>query len=1140
MSRLIATLTMIALIAAAPCLLAQDRAELEVDHAMTLDYPTPHTDWAQPYAGEPTRVLLFCDGRGTNPRVGVELMQRFDVELEAVFWARIVDSPDTHWHGGEVGEQRMLDLLEQDWDCFLFYGIGMDNMSSEQQYKVLKPVTEGAGLVFVGVGDDRVLKDANQIADLPPILARGPVGEAWTVGQGRAVRMPWRPEIDYYEGWEVDYDYWAEQLGRAVLWAAGHEPQATMTLDVGPAHFDWNVTKNITLDHAGTIVGDNPRARLRVRRAGGPSIDLQERPLQPRAFTWQVGSLPAGDYHADAWIVSDAGVETWTSTPFTVTSDPRVGGVLLDSDWGEVGDRISGRAIVEGAPGPDDRLRVGLFDRRGRLLAQQTTPAAAGETRFQFGIEPWMPMLVRVDAALFRNPPGDEPASVIDSAYAYCRVTQRHRGRFNFLIWDTPSGTLAPYAEQSLAEHSVTLQLKSGNPPLMLSAFDIAWVPYTTRIMTPKTEDGIMEPFCWNDEAAVQAHVQAKAEDYIPARQHGVFVWSLGDEVTTTGSCLSPYCAEAYRGYLQEVYGDLDALNASWGTDFTDWAQVGLSREGDNEEANSLAEGNYPRWFDRQAFQSWNFVQFCRAYAEAYSAIDPLARTGFEGAGRFSAGDDLDLIIRSNGFWSPYPGVADEVIRSIAPRDFPRSNWMGYTKDADSLLAKYWRMVTRGCDAVWWWRWDCIGRFHGWLAPDLRPFPAVAEILEDTQFVRDGLGDLLLHSEMLDDGIAMLYSYPSTFACEVEDGPGYGSYESAHVAFHNIVRDLGYQFRYVTDRMMRLGEFEADRYRLLILPRIEALGPEEAQVIRDFVAGGGVVIADVRPAIYDGHCKPLAQGLLDEVFGISTSGRAAAAVGPAEPADGMTLESLAVDPTVTVTTGVARGEADGVPLIITNRFGDGAAVLLNFTAASLPPLGVADTPAAVADLMLDLIGRAGEHPPAMRLRTADGDRLRNIEVTRWQDGDIQIVSLFRQSGSRETATVVLPAARHVYDLRTGEHLGETARFQAEVVPCRAGFFALTGLPVATPDLRVEPASPARGTVATASISVAGAEGLHAFKVTARAGDAPLDWLDQVVIAGAEPVEFAVPLAYNDPAGEYTITARELFSRGDTSTTVNVQ
>jgi len=1137
MSRMI-TLVIIALIAAGAA--AQDMAELEVDHALTFDFPTPHTDWAQPYAGERTRVLFFTDGRGTNPRECVELMQRFDLDAEAVFYARIVDSSESHWHGGDIGIQRMNALLDRQWDCYVFLGMNMQYMSAEQQYKLIKPVTEGAGLVFVGSNDPRVLKDANRIAELPPILTRGPAGEAFTVGQGRGARLPAQPGIEYHEGWEIEYDYWAERLGRAILWAAGHEPRATVTVDAGPGAFAWDAPKNLTVSYDGEVGGGNPRVRLRVRAAAGPSIDLPERALAERAFSFQVAALPAGEYYADAWIASAAGVEAWTSTPFTVTSDLAVGGVLLDAEWGEIGDSIRGRAIVEGAPGADDRLRVGLFDRRGRLLAQQVTPARAGETRFEFPIEPWLPMLVRVDAALFRNPPGDAPASTIDSAYAYCRVTKRHQDRFNFLIWDVPAGTLAPYAEQSLAENGMTLQLKSGNPPPIVSAFDVAWVPYTTRVMTPKNDEGIMQPFCWNDAEAVQAHVTAKAEEYLGSRQSGVYVWSLGDEVMTQGSCLSPHCAEAYREYLQEVYGDLDALNDSWGTNFADWADVGLSKASDNDEANSLAEGNYPRWFDRRAFGSYNFVQFCQAYDDAYSAIDPLARTGFEGAGRFARGDDLDLIVRENEFWSPYPGVADEVVRSLAAPDFPRSNWMGYTKDADSLLSKYWRMITRGMTSVWWWRWDCIGRFHGWLAPDLRPFPAVAEIQRDTQIVRDGLGDLLMHSEMQDDGIAVLYSYPAQFACEVEDGASYGAYEADHVAAHRILRDLGYQFRYVTDRMLRLGEFDAEGYRLLILPRIEALGPEEAEAIREYVRGGGVVIADVRPAIYDGHCKPLAQGLLDDLFGIATDGRAAALKANAQISGGPVIENLMVDPTVQVSDGKALGMAGETPVWVEKRFGEGAAILLNFTFANFPGLHVADTPAAMGELMQGLISRRDARRPALRMLDADGGRLRNIEAVRWVNGDCELLALFREMGNGEPATVVLPEARHIYDLRNRKYLGETDRFTTEVIPARASFFAVCERPVRPPQVTVEPVAVERGQVASASISVRGAEGLYAFKLTGSAAGGEMDWLDQVVIAGAEPVQVSIPVAFNDPAGEYRITARELFSNQEFAATLRVR
>lgn len=859
----------IALVAALPAP-AQDMDELEVDHALTFDFPTPHTKWARPYALGKTRVLFFTDGRGTNPRECVELMQRYDIEAEAVFWARIVDSPDSHWHGGETGERRLLNLLQQQWDCYVFMGMSMRDMSPEQQYKLLRPVTEGAGIVFVGGDDRRLLKDENRVTDLPPFLAPGPVGEAFTVGRGRGMRLPSRPDIPYRVGWHVEYDYWAERLGRAVLWAAGKEPQVNLEL-LGPtAEVPWGQDATVAARFTGVPVGANPTLTMRVRSLTGdpitPAPDMPETVVIPPGVVQAPlpTRLTAGDYRVDAWVTGARGIEAWATIPFRIVSPPRaIAELRLFQDWGEVGDHIAGTVAVEGeAVSDEDAVHITLLDRRRREIARLEVPARAEPVEFDVQVQPWMPMLVTVEARLMSE------AGELARASEFFRVTKRNRGQFNFLMWDVPLGTLAPYAEESLAEHAVTVQLRGGTPPPYVAAHDIAWVPYTTRILSRRDADGIMTPFCWNDEERVAAQVSKLAEDYTPSRQHGVFVYSLGDENETLGACLSPHCAHAYRDYLREQYGDLDALNASWGTAFTAWDEVGLSQPDDNEEANSLREKNYPRWFDRQAFKSYNYVKYCEKFAAAYREIDPEALTGFEGAGRFDRGDDIDLIVRSVDFWAPYPGTADEVLRSVAPRDFPRANWMGYTKDADSLLQKYWRMVTLDMDAVWWWRWDCIGRFHGWLAPDLRPFPAVKEILQDTQVVRDGLGDPLLQSQMQDDGIAILYSYPSTFAHRLEEGATFGGYEAAHLSAHNMVRELGLSFRYVSDRMLRLDEFHADRFGVLILPRAEALGDKEAAVIRAFVEGGGVVIADVRPGLYDDRCKPREAGVLDDLFGI--------------------------------------------------------------------------------------------------------------------------------------------------------------------------------------------------------------------------------------------------------------------------------
>ncbi|MBM3472675.1 MAG: hypothetical protein FJX75_05315 [Armatimonadetes bacterium] len=1117
----------------------QSAEELEVDHALTFEFPTPHTDWAQPYALGKTRVLFFTNGHGTQPRECVELMQRFDLDAQAVFYATIVDSPQTQWHGASVGERRMLNLLEQKWDCFACMGgVSLGKLAPEPLYKMLKQVVDGAGLVVVGTDDRRVFKDKNRILDLPPFLAGEEVGEAFTIGKGRGMRLPARPDIGYYPGWEVAYDYWAERLGRAVIWAAGKEPKVQLDIALDEPAFAreelGSNTKGFTWTLSGTEGLNALQPEIRLRTPGRPAREIAAQLDKPydgeRHCT--LGELPAGEYHVDIRVLGPRGVEAWATKPVKVTSQVNVAEVNLLDPSGEVGEHLAGSVTLEGVPGPTDRLSVQLRDRRGRVLQRKVMPASDPQRRFDFTIQPWMPMLVTVEATL-----SEADGKEIASASKYFHVTKRNRDRWNFLIWDVPSGTLAPYGEESLAKTGMSLQLRGGTPPDYVGAYDVAWVPYTTRILSQsKDEAGVMRPFCWNDEQKVQEHLAKLAQDHVPAREHGVFVYSLGDENDTLGCCLSPHCAVAYRKYLQETYGSLEALNQSWGTAFTAWEEVGISKADDNEEANSLQQRNYARWFDRQAFKSYNYVQYCRKYGEAYRTIDPESRTGFEGAGTFAGGDDLDLIARSLEFWSPYPGTADEVLRSLAKPGFPHANWMGYTKDASSLLGKFWRMVTRGMDAVWFWRWDCIGAFHGWLAPDLRPYPAVQEIVKDTQIVRDGLGDLLLKSEMQDDGIAVLYSYPSVFAHKLEDGGSFGSYESGHLAVHTMIRDLGLQFRYVTDRQMRLGEFDAKHWKVLFLPRTDALGDKEAQVIRQFVEQGGAVVADVRPGLFDEHCRPREKGVLDDLFGITREGTGAAktATVTLKGEGGFSFEKALVDPAVKLAGGEAGGDAEGVPVAISRKAGQGRAVLLNFAAANYPKLSVAGSPEEAATFVRSLLAAAGAKP-AITVTDAKGARARGVEVIRWRDGDIEVVALFREGGGdTETVKVQLAQARYAYDLRHRKALGKQTTFTTELIPNRASFFVLYSKPAPAPTIKLEPGSVARGEVAKATISVPGAEGLHAFRIRAQTAKEPLDWLDQNVLAGKQAASFDVPVAFNDPPGEYQISAIDLFTNQPTT------
>ena len=649
---------------------AQDAAELEVDHNVNSEFTTPHTDWATPYALGKTRVLFFVRGHGTDPREVIELKQRFDLDPQMVFWARVVDSTQEGWHGAENGLRRMSRLLDQKWDAFVFLGIPLERLPTEQQYKLLKAVIGGAGLVFVGSDDKRVLKPQNAIKPLPPELAAAG-GDPFRIKNGRGVRLPAQPSIAYRPGWETDYDYWQARLGRVILWAAGKAPvlqlaATTTAADVARATLPAPL---VSLSWQAPAAAGALRWDCALRRADGWTQKLPASAVSTAdgAARVTIPVLRAGAYHLDAIARSSRGVEDFATVPFAVTSPRLVTGLTLDRDWGEIGEKLAGKIACAGdLSAADERLQVSLFDRRGRELMRQVVGPVTTSATFAFPIEDWLPMLVRVQATLV-NGTGE-----LASAWQFAKVTQRHRGQYNFVMWDVPGGTLAPYGEESLARNGVTVHLTgTPAPPAFMSAYDIAYVPYTTRILAERDADGVMKPACWNDEAMIQAHVDAIARRYVPARQHGVFVYSLGDEGDVRGSCLSPQCLAAYQRYLEGEYGDIKALNASWGTSYPSFDTVKLGKPDDNDEREAFRTGNYPRWFDRQAYQSYNFCKLCERFGKGFRTIDPQSRCGFEGAGTFGAADDLDGFVRSNTFWSPYPGTADEVVRSIAPAGLP-------------------------------------------------------------------------------------------------------------------------------------------------------------------------------------------------------------------------------------------------------------------------------------------------------------------------------------------------------------------------------------------------------------------------------------------------------------------------------------
>jgi len=1138
LARSAVALAVVVLLAPGLALVAAD--EIEDDHALSLEFQTTHTKWAQPYALGKTRVLYFSSGLDTDPRHVIELMQRFDVVADAVFWPH--PEVDKDLHGGQRGHQRLLRLLQEKVDVFIFNKIPPTRLSSEEQYKLLRAVTEGAGLVLIGCRDDRVFLPTGKLAETTPSLGGAVPASAYQIKKGRGVLLAEYPKSPYRVGWETSYDYWQEQFGRAVLWAAGKNPQTRFRVSVEPQAItrDEGQTAKVKVEWTGARADGKLSVTVLVRREDGTVFPLKSQSgLDVQgAFECPLPPLRAGAYHVDVRTRSDRGVEGWSAAPFTVQTSNRLE-LKLERNWCEENETLAGEVSLNTMGVGGNSVVVNLRDRRDRILKQVILKPDRLSAHFRFSIAPWMPMLLRVEAVLLQ---GKAEVLAVDQ---YVRVTKRNRGQWNFLMWDYPRGSLSPYGEESMANLGTSLQLSWGTPPVEAAAYDIAWVPYTTWIGNTKDANGVMTPTCWNNEMEIAKVVDDVVKVHPASRQHGVFVYSLGDEIMTRGACVHPACLEAYRKYLKQEYGSINALNASWGTACKDFSEVTLSSSTDSDEGEALRSNHYPRWFDRQAFHSYNFVNYATRYRDSFRQLDPQARTGFEGAGGF--GDDLDLIIRTLTFWSPYPGPGDEVVRSLAPRDFPRANWMGYTKDATSLLRVFWRMVTRGMDSVWWWRWDCLGPFNGFLAPHLGPWPATKEMVEDTKVVRDGLGTLLINSQMVDQGIALYYSYPSYYANRIGDGPSFGDYTVAHTAWFSAIRELGLQFHHVSNRMLRLGEWKSAQDKALVLPQAEAIGPAEAKVMGDFVRAGGTLIADVRPGLYDGHCKPLDKGVLGGLFGVTRKPSASAVMAPAKIAGTLANQSvnfegvsLKCDPSVVVAGGTALGSAQDAPLCIVNKVGKGQTILLNFSMTNYPALGASQTPEAAADLMRAILASAGV-APTVEARDQKGQRFRNLETVRWRNGSTDLIALFRETGAQEEARIKLPSPCYVYDLRQRRSLGRQREFTTTIIPSRAIFFALTPSSVQGARLAVSPSRAHQGDIVSVKLQVPKAEGLYAVKLSAVAPSGKeVEWFSPVVMVGRQEVETPFPIAVNDPKGTWAVRATELFTNATTQVQVAVR
>jgi hypothetical protein len=264
------------------------------------------------------------------------------------------------------------------------------------------------------------------------------------------------------------------------------------------------------------------------------------------------------------------------------------------------------------------------------------------------------------------------------------------------------------------------------------------------------------------------------------------------------------------------------------------------------------------------------------------------------------------------------------------------------------------------------------------------------------------------------------------------------------------------------------------------------LSPIEAKEISDFVANGGVIVADGQPGIFDEHGRRPAEPLLSAVL-------------PGPPT-----------------------------LMETNfTFGKGKAVYTSFRD---------EAGGAEGRAFSEILEAAGVRPRFPVVRT-DGALARDVETYIFENGGVTVVALLRDFvpsanlSSRETVVMPLPQHLNAYDIQTGQHLGNTDRLTVELDPVKPTLLALSERPLAPLSIS-GPTNARLGGNAEFQIRTdpyAAANVVH-LDVVDPAGNIAAHYSGNLLVGRSEVAKL-LPLAVNDQPGVWSIRARDLLGGG---------
>jgi len=1011
----------------------------------------------------------------------------------------------------------------------------------------------------------------------------------------------------------LHYDYYLAYVIRVMMYAAGRLPDVVVQDDGAPHILEREDLGNIDITVANNgEARSGLEARLVLRDVENQvhaesDHDLQVLPAGESRISFRTRPLPAGEYFADVWVMKGGKIVSFGTRALRVASGTSLKGVTLDRDSLGTSEGVGGR--IEIAAGTPDlsglSVAVEQIDNFGRVVCRESMRPEQGVIKFALPAvkEP----LTVYQTILVSLSQGD---MVIDTSRD--RVTYNDlyaKGTIQFWASQRPHSSYLSFHVHDLLYKAgfdattfcigtdeirgnyfgteSTFRFGRAEVPVLRNLYHVpavyyfkdlagavAWEGEHQKSRELTAEKGIRFP-CLHDPRLRDGirKRMIRAEKYFG--RFSTQYYMIGEECGFRGGparrewndhelCFSEETRAFFREYLKEQYGDLASLNEEYGTDYRTFDDVEPIKLEAVKEKPRLA----PLWADfRMAMESAysGIFAYCR---QSLRESNPDAKLGTEVTFGHDPNSisavDLWKASRWADFFQPYEKLFLNKARAdFAPAgtliamgefgEFPESWNEPFLRFVcwDQLFNGANLFLNNGCTAF-------PGFMSSRMSGDYSIYPTQQLYIDSANEIKCGIGKLV-HGARHNAPIALLYSVASTHRATIVMG---SLQDQAHVmrwvhtGHYGLLKDCGFQFHYVSDQELEEGVLSEEGFRMLILPYAQAISEKGIRNIERFVSSGGLLLADMRPGVSDGHGKPYESSPLDEVFGVrqdTGNPRFAgdfAEVGVGENEQTLNVISARIDTSLVAAGGQAKGTVQGAPVVVMNNYGKGRAALLNMWPATY----MIDREGIIAGQRI-ASRRYEKHAPTWRTffkkimkelgvvpRVEFSPRLPNLYAYEFESGDIEYIGITQELPECVTkytdktakplfckkTVVSFPRQAHVYDSRAGIYLGHTNTVRLFIQPGDAKLFSLmpyrvNGVAVSAPG-RVTPGREIRY---EAHVDAEGQAQRHVFHVVLTDPDGKeLKHYTRNAETVAGRCGGVIHTALNERPGRYTLTVTD--------------